>query len=123
PPHPMNNFYLSHVPEMEARFKTLSLSEFRLLVNSAVAEMKSVFDDYYDPIEDWANGGWSGRSKMMRDYGNIMDYSLCKIELIKHFDRLIEAFQDRERAVLKASLERKYSLPISQPEFGQLATF
>ena len=102
----MNSFYLSHVPKMEARFKTLSLSEFRLLVNSSVAEMKSVFDDYYDSIEDWANGGWSGRSKMMRHYGNIMDHSLCKIELIKHFDRLIEAFQDRERAVLKASLER-----------------
>ena len=119
----MNNFYLSHVPKMEARFKTLSLSEFRLLVNSAVYEMKSIFDGYEDEIEDWANGGWSGSSAMMNAYGNIWDHSLCKIESIKHFDMLILAFQARERSVLKVSLEFKYSRPLSLSEFGHLATF
>jgi len=119
----MNSFHLSDVPKIKARFKTLSLSEFRLLVNSVVHEMKSEFDGNDADIEDWANGGWSGRSKMMRAYRNIEDHSLHTIECIKHFDMLIIEFQDRERAVLKSSLERKYSLPLSHSEFAQLATF
>ena len=119
----MNNFYLSDVPRMAAKFKTLSLTEFRSLVNSAVHEMIGIFDGWEDEIEDWANAGYSGRPAMMNHYCRIEDHSLCQIECLKHFDELIDAFLKRERYSLKQSLERKYSKTLSPSEFANLATF
>jgi hypothetical protein len=105
----MYTFDLIEITTYEPLFPTMPLSQLRAIVDDAVREMKWEFDGREEEIDDWAAGGWNGRSKIMNRYAVWMDHPESKIRRLRAFDTLIMAFSAREQKELEAALAHKHA--------------
>lgn len=102
----MANFYLSEVPGLN--FDTIPLMQLRAYYEAGIEDLKSVFYGREEEIEDWANGGWNGRSAMMHAYFS-PDEESYRTGALLNFDILSKGMFRREAAELAAALSRRFA--------------